>query len=239
MCCSWRIAANARNSLEKVKAESYILKYEEELAEATIECRRAAKNLERMMEALEGMNAKSRDFMELIVCAAKEADREGFLAEDILEAVETDIVSFARKQGCSVSRLRSRRRNDSLRRPRRSSSTSSMTREVKRKGVKMNAVRVTCGERQAARVPARRSAKITQGNNTLDMSLTGRREYRLFYLFFCVSFESIASTRSLLPPEPHSFENISLSTAKDGLVDSAELRTNCFVARRAERRGIL
>jgi hypothetical protein len=92
--------------LDKVKAQSYIDKYEMKLCEAGMTCETAFQNVQALVGVANDARVKSHGgvtsvvtLLELVVQASTIARREGWLCPDLLEAVSCDVSTFAKEMG--------------------------------------------------------------------------------------------------------------------------------------------
>ena len=112
VCLAWQRIMKARSHLQSVKAEKYILRYEEELAESNIDFDRAYKGFKvaigqtlsfKDMDADESSSNELIEdlaaLMTVIEAAVEESTIENFSysTNDLLQAVMADVTKFARK----------------------------------------------------------------------------------------------------------------------------------------------
>ena len=112
VCLTWQRIMKARSHLQSVKAEKYILRYEEELAESSIDFDRAYKDFKVAIDhALSFTDVNSNEssrseliedlaaLMTVIETAVEESSIENFSysTNDLLQAVMADVKKFATK----------------------------------------------------------------------------------------------------------------------------------------------
>lgn len=113
ICLAWQRIMKARSHLQNVKAESYIMRYEEELADSQIDFdtdyTKFKKNLDqilRLRNSLPKENNRNEalvldltDLMLVLETAVEESSIENFSysTNDLLQALKADVVKFSSK----------------------------------------------------------------------------------------------------------------------------------------------
>ena len=105
VCLAWQRVSQARQHLLKVKADAYVMRYEEELCDAQIDFENVFASFKKYLKRLSASRSDSEavgelvGLMELTVHAATEAEAEDFggSTNELLRAVKNDVVAFAKK----------------------------------------------------------------------------------------------------------------------------------------------
>jgi hypothetical protein len=103
---SWKSVNDCRDHLNKVKAQSYIDKYEMKLCESTIACETALTSINALIEVAQDDRVQREGgvltvvtLLDLISQASNVAKSDGWQCTDLLEAVSRDVVNFAKEMG--------------------------------------------------------------------------------------------------------------------------------------------
>lgn len=106
LCLGWQLVNECRDHLNKVKAQSYIDKYEMKLCEATITCEAALQSVRTLIAVAQDERVKREGgvlavvtLLDLVVQASSIAQNEGWQCPDLLEAVTRDVVTFSKEMG--------------------------------------------------------------------------------------------------------------------------------------------
>jgi len=106
LCLGWKSANECRGHLDKVKAQSYIDKYEMKLCEAGMTCETSFQNVQALISVAKDARVKRQGgvtavvtLLDLVVQASTIAQSEGWLCPDLLEAVSRDVSTFAKEMG--------------------------------------------------------------------------------------------------------------------------------------------
>ena len=106
LCLGWRSVNDCRDHLDKVKAQSYIDKYEMKLCEASIDCETAFESVKALINVANDNRVRESGgvssiiaLLELVVQAAGIAKSEGWKCPDLLEAVSRDVITFSKEMG--------------------------------------------------------------------------------------------------------------------------------------------
>ena len=106
LCLGWKLVNECRDHLDKVKAQSYIDKYEMKLCDATIDTETAYESVKALVNVASDTRVRQSggvttvvSLLELVVQAAGIAKTEGWKCSDLLEAVSRDVITFSKEMG--------------------------------------------------------------------------------------------------------------------------------------------
>ena len=106
LCIEWRLVNDCRTHLDKVKAQSYIDKYEMKLCEASIGCEKALQSVTALIEVAHDPRVNGGGgvmavvtLLDLVLQASHIARSEGWQCPDLLDAVSRDVVTFSKEMG--------------------------------------------------------------------------------------------------------------------------------------------
>lgn len=122
LCVNWKMAVESRKRLDKVKAQSYIDKFESKLCDACVACEAALDGVKACLavatedkpssQGADGYGSSEEDhggsaagaatiaaLLRLVIQAAGVARSEGWGCADLLDAVSRDVVTFSKNVG--------------------------------------------------------------------------------------------------------------------------------------------